>query len=126
VLIRIFEIKNMEATDIIAQVQENLKNTVLIKWQGLTPPRSSDSLAEEWGVFMTNNPGEHLEQMKRKHMGRNTHQMKFEVPNIDEGLRICRDLFSHFGGSQEEIEFPSQVDTGKKIFVVVHILFLLN
>jgi hypothetical protein len=80
----------MTAQEIIDEIQKSQQRRVLIRWKSDRPITIE---GESWYVGLTNSKPEDKYAINFKAKNGISHRLIFPVDSMDEGIKVCRDLF---------------------------------
>jgi hypothetical protein len=113
----------MEAKDIIRQIAlERGLNAIDEKNIDLVPLKDLNIHKQEiWSLSITSDPDAYFTRMDEKYKNKTGYYCKFQLKNINEGLRLCRELSQDFGTQPCELSSTTLDNNGKPLYLVIHI-----
>lgn len=113
----------MEAIQIITEIEKEERNRVLVRRNNTSPVIANSEIVHEWTIQITNEPERFFAEMDRKYKRNATRTKKVEVFSVEEGIRICRDIYRLCDCNPEEVEFPEINSSRTPLFICLHIRY---
>lgn len=113
----------MEAKDIIKQIAiQRGVNSFTEKNIDLVPPDGLNVHKQEvWSLSITADPDAYFKSMDEKYKNRTGYYCKFLLLDLEEGLRLCRELSEDFGTQPCEMSSTLLQNLHKPLYLVIHI-----
>ncbi len=110
----------MDAEDIIHTIQEAERRKQVLK---LTGRRSAQAIKPHWQISLVNDPKVYRELLDADAGHEETGFFKFKVSSLEQGKKICKDIFDFHEIREAELMFTTDLDPAKKIYLVVNVLY---
>lgn len=113
----------MNAADVIRQIAlERGTTTIHNEKPDLVPLKDLNVHKREiWCLSITAEPESYFAEMDRKYRNRTGYYCKFRLQNLEEGLRLCRELSENYGTQPCEMLSKYLHTPDKPIYLVVHV-----
>jgi len=112
----------MKAADIIGHISlERGLESINDNKIDLVPLKDLDVHRRDvWSLSITAHPDKYFLEMDKKYKNKTGYYFKFPLANLEEGLRLCRELSQEYGTQPCEMS-SKQLNVDKPIYLVVHI-----
>ena len=76
---------------------------------------------EVWSLSVTTDPTTYFGTMNKKFRNKTSWTCKFQLENLEEGIKLCTDLSNDFGTSPCKMDKMKDTHAGAQLFLAIHI-----